>query len=571
MESKTNSPSGQASQEEILKIHCKRRNKVMASFLRPRRGKKATAESQNIVLKRGEVFFEVPTGGVGTGIGKIKMGDGTTAYSSLPYFLEQKSIDVASSAITFTESSSTDNATLLSEIKSGATVKVLFGSVKKLLSNINSSVTSLNNDLANILNGTSTVSKASSATSAVYSSTANYAKSAGSASKATSATSATYSSTATYSNSVKSITGASGGTVSSNISIIKDGATESVYYKVSNGTRSGALLTNGNSLGLYDLANSKWLLKSDVNGNTTFSGTSDYATNSGSATKATSATSATNASTANYAKAVTWDNVTSKPTYYAASLATKATNADTATYATNSGSASKATSATSATYSATALYSNAVKTINGSIGGTASGNITVSKATTDSSQVRVTNSLRSGSLHVSGTGNLGIYDIDNSKWLIKSDTNGNADFSGTSDYAKAAGSATSATYASYAKNGTVTYKHSTYGNFVSTYHAVTFSNITYTVIGDYKFLKFNFKGNSTTVETGGALFGANNLSTVITKPKSFVSANIGPIDSGGFTASKNIAVYLTTDGALSFFTDTNKFTIGACQAIFIYT
>jgi hypothetical protein len=133
---------------------------------------------------------------------------------------------------------------------------------------------------------------ASLATSATYADTATYATNSGSASKATNAdtaiyatnsgsaskaTSATYSSTATYSNSVKSITGASGGTVSSNISIIKDGATESVYYKVSNGTRSGALLTNGNSLGLYDLANSKWLLKSDVNGNTTFSGTSDYA------------------------------------------------------------------------------------------------------------------------------------------------------------------------------------------------------------------------------------------------------------------------------------------------------
>ena len=60
----------------------------MASYLRPRRGKKATATSNNIVLKRGEVFFEVPDTGVGTGMGKIKMGDGTTAYGSLPYFNE---------------------------------------------------------------------------------------------------------------------------------------------------------------------------------------------------------------------------------------------------------------------------------------------------------------------------------------------------------------------------------------------------------------------------------------------------------------------------------------------------
>ena len=58
----------------------------MASYLRPRRGKKSTATSQAIVLKRGEVFFEVPDTGVGTGAGKIKMGDGTTTYANLPYF-----------------------------------------------------------------------------------------------------------------------------------------------------------------------------------------------------------------------------------------------------------------------------------------------------------------------------------------------------------------------------------------------------------------------------------------------------------------------------------------------------
>lgn len=63
----------------------------MASYLRPRRGKKATAESQNIVLKKGEVFFESPTAGTGKGIGKIKMGDGSTAYKNLPYFLQQSS------------------------------------------------------------------------------------------------------------------------------------------------------------------------------------------------------------------------------------------------------------------------------------------------------------------------------------------------------------------------------------------------------------------------------------------------------------------------------------------------
>ena len=60
----------------------------MASYLRPRRGKKSTAIAQNILLKRGEVFFEAPDTGVGTGAGNIKIGDGTTPYVNLPYFIE---------------------------------------------------------------------------------------------------------------------------------------------------------------------------------------------------------------------------------------------------------------------------------------------------------------------------------------------------------------------------------------------------------------------------------------------------------------------------------------------------
>ena len=49
-------------------------------IFRPRRGRRSTAISKGIVLKRGEVFFEVPDTGVGTGAGKIVMGDGTSAY-----------------------------------------------------------------------------------------------------------------------------------------------------------------------------------------------------------------------------------------------------------------------------------------------------------------------------------------------------------------------------------------------------------------------------------------------------------------------------------------------------------
>ena len=60
----------------------------MAKILKPHRGLRANAISNNVVLAAGEIFFELPTGGEGTGEGKIYMGDGTTGYSSLPPFID---------------------------------------------------------------------------------------------------------------------------------------------------------------------------------------------------------------------------------------------------------------------------------------------------------------------------------------------------------------------------------------------------------------------------------------------------------------------------------------------------
>ena len=69
----------------------------MAIYLKPRRGTQSKAS--DLVLQKGEIFFEIPTSGEGKGLGKIKMGDGVTPYSDLPYFL------------TFTNASSADYAT----------------------------------------------------------------------------------------------------------------------------------------------------------------------------------------------------------------------------------------------------------------------------------------------------------------------------------------------------------------------------------------------------------------------------------------------------------------------------
>lgn len=125
----------------------------MSSYLRPRRGKNATAVSQlgsNAPLKRGEVFFEVPDSGVGTGAGKIKMGDGSTAYANLPYFLEQFDLDNAK--VAFTDSNTPDanpyttNTTLATAIAPTASMKTIFTNLKQLLVNHNSQLTQLNNE-----------------------------------------------------------------------------------------------------------------------------------------------------------------------------------------------------------------------------------------------------------------------------------------------------------------------------------------------------------------------------------------------------------------------------------------
>ena len=131
----------------------------MASYLRPRRGKKATAIAQltaSAPLKRGEVFFEVPDGGTGTGKGKIKMGDGTTAYESLPYFLEDFDPDSATVGFTNATAAESDpyasNTTHASAIVPTANLKTIFTNLKQLLLNYNSQLTTLNNDLTNINN-----------------------------------------------------------------------------------------------------------------------------------------------------------------------------------------------------------------------------------------------------------------------------------------------------------------------------------------------------------------------------------------------------------------------------------
>ena len=53
--------------------------------IRPRSGTKAQWETANTILAEREIGYELPDGGVGTGVVKMKMGDGVTPWNELPY------------------------------------------------------------------------------------------------------------------------------------------------------------------------------------------------------------------------------------------------------------------------------------------------------------------------------------------------------------------------------------------------------------------------------------------------------------------------------------------------------
>lgn len=53
--------------------------------IRPRRGTATEWSTANPILAEGEIGIEVPDDGVGTGLVRIKFGDGATAWDDLPY------------------------------------------------------------------------------------------------------------------------------------------------------------------------------------------------------------------------------------------------------------------------------------------------------------------------------------------------------------------------------------------------------------------------------------------------------------------------------------------------------
>ena len=128
----------------------------VSKIFKPRRGKVSTmlGTKASTVLAAGEMFFEVPDTGVGSGRGRIMMGDGSTTYVNLAgsnnntgansqaakYFMPFKQDEVIIQPGTDTKSVSASSsigssqvATYLNNAKSGNPLKTIIHNLRSHL------------------------------------------------------------------------------------------------------------------------------------------------------------------------------------------------------------------------------------------------------------------------------------------------------------------------------------------------------------------------------------------------------------------------------------------------------
>ena len=109
--------------------------------LQPRRGSKtimnsSTSDQGKIILNAGEIFLEYPDDGVGTGLSRIKVGDGTTPYYQLPYAIDPS--DISGLEVTFTPDTSETAAEALANVDpSGESLGVDIAALKQAAALIN--------------------------------------------------------------------------------------------------------------------------------------------------------------------------------------------------------------------------------------------------------------------------------------------------------------------------------------------------------------------------------------------------------------------------------------------------
>lgn len=105
-----------------------------SSVFKPHRGIKSIMNNKgSTVLENGELFIEGQGSSMGSGKAKIKIGDGSTIYSSLPYAIGDTSTD----PINYTDSSSTISE-CLSNITSGAILNNIIASLRRAVYLLNS-------------------------------------------------------------------------------------------------------------------------------------------------------------------------------------------------------------------------------------------------------------------------------------------------------------------------------------------------------------------------------------------------------------------------------------------------
>ena len=117
---------------------------TITKIFKPRRGLKSTmtGSKASTVLSSGEMFVECQGSTVGKGKVKVKIGDGSTAYSSLDYALGDTSTD----PISFSNNSSSTASAALNSVASGNSLQTIVGGLKQAASLNASSISKLNDE-----------------------------------------------------------------------------------------------------------------------------------------------------------------------------------------------------------------------------------------------------------------------------------------------------------------------------------------------------------------------------------------------------------------------------------------
>jgi len=112
---------------------------------KPRRGKASTmttSEKSSIVLDKGEMFVELSDN---SNESKIKIGDGNTTYSNLPYAIGDENVN--ETVITYTENTNDDASSLIDNISSGNKLYELISRLKQAVNLANSKLSQTKTDM----------------------------------------------------------------------------------------------------------------------------------------------------------------------------------------------------------------------------------------------------------------------------------------------------------------------------------------------------------------------------------------------------------------------------------------